>query len=591
MLHRLKPQDSILKTLFRCPKGFVSTTWPNPKKLTVVSQYAKDSFDFSFLSSEYSVEFVELDRIQSKQEFIDAVKRIEKDRVVINLIDNCEEVGEAVVEKYLTNDDAKVLEGIEKADSQTENEAKADSKKPDQNTYYKVCGLTAIEWYNRLELAFTGASARNFATQKTDLKVKGISTPQHIVVLNRQLAKFSDSDGKSKKPKQGTTFPLKFPVLVKPLKDYGGSTFIQEKMKCTNMKELRERVENFPVPEMVVEEFITGEEHEILIFQAATEQPGISKLIKTVRRLREKQDIMLRKMTQSAKIKKLMPSKSKGDIYHELRNRIKRLAHPEGTASGTIEKPYETRCTVTHPNQVVLPSPESFQHEELKWRALNDACAKVTSGKSNEEQFMLKYRPVPQNVFPRSSKRETNAKTFTKEIMGKLSSPQELRKIQQDKMVRDAYLNRAIKEVARHTWQVLKHDGYFRYDFRVVEDETTPPAPPGKIAKMLDECDSNVTALPKSKLLKFLPRYNFRVYVVDANPYCSVFGIPRTYGDSDKLLAYTPYLTHKVFLDKIVRAGVCRELRRRKERIIRESSRSVIHALRNSLLSQDTTNE
>ena len=551
---------SLLRTSFKIPSCMhfparrISSIVPNPKKVTIVSQYARNTMDFSFLPSDYSVEFIDADRVQSKQEFIDKIKRIDKNRVVINLIDNCEDSANEKLEKYIGTDTVKILEDLDAPAGKLKPNSENIESKSSEPTYFKVSGLAAIEWYNRLDLAHTGASASNFATKKTDLKVRGVPTPRHAVVRNRDIntwrIQYRDGSYSRSNAKFDTPFPLKFPVIIKPLKDYGGSTFIQEKMKCNNISELHERIKSFPVPDMLVEEFVIGEEYAVLLYQEPAGGTSEELIMKNAhKKLNAKLNLLASRLSKKANINN-----------QECKQKILESA-TDVTQNLFKAKPRQSLCTVTDPIQIILPSKDAFQHEEMKWQLINAVFKKLETGKV-EKGYMMQYRMVPQALFaPRSkaafspSKRTVIIKMLRELVNGSLE-----RKAELEQEIRDSFLHRAIEKAVRKAWRILKHDGYFRYDIRVVETFRKPfqisqHAEMGRL-KILEK-------MPLQKLYKFLPSFGFKVYIIDANPYCSLFAIPDCYDEADSMLEQTPNQSHLKFTQSLIKSGITRELHRR----------------------------
>ena len=352
--------------------------------------------DFSFLPNDYSVQFVEAHSVQSKEDFVTKLKEIEKDRIIINLVDNCEDSANEKQEKYISSDTVKILDNIEDQNTPQENQASS-VLKDEESTYYKISGVTAIDWYNKLDLAYTGTSAKNFATKKTDLKMRGVPTPRHVVVKDRNLSNwqiqyrgetFLRSDRS-----QNKKFPLNFPVIIKPLKDYGGSTFIQEKMKCLNMDQLKERVESYPVPDLLVEEFIRGEEYNILLFEKSASQSTTAGVMKKVAERLNKE---FQSLAKKVSIKTHDPEE-------ESLAKISSIAADFIQKMAATQQQKQTSCGATDPIQVILPSKDAFQHEEMKWQIINSVFRKIETGKV-EAGYMMQYRMIPKSLL--SKKRQ-----------------------------------------------------------------------------------------------------------------------------------------------------------------------------------------
>ncbi|KNH05405.1 type 11 methyltransferase [Perkinsela sp. CCAP 1560/4] len=574
--------DTIVTTTRRC----VSTIFPNTKKLVVVAQYPADTVDFNFLPADYSLQLVALDKIQSKDEFIDAVKKIPKDSVIVNLIDNCEDSANEATDKYISTSEAAWLDSNKRQPKVLQPEKKDLSKL----TYYKIGGLTAIDWYTRLELAYTGASAHNFATKKTDLKVRGVPTPRHVVIRDRKFSGWeiqfrgeenrTDSSAKTGIFRGRKSFPLKFPVIVKPLKDYGGSTFIQEKMKCESMKELQERIENFPVADMLVEEFIVGEEYAVFIYQNVSKNAAkLSSLKQDLLEESNSQDTRFRRLASRIRKEKGLDLNKRKEVYQKViqANRLvnKKLAPWAPTST-------QASCRLTDPIQVILPSHDSFQHEEMKWRLVNSVYEKMSSGKNNKE-YMMQYRMIPQALFSTGVQRYTQktvrqhiTKLFEAVLDGSLKHPFE-------QTVRDAYLHTAIQKAAKKAWRILKHDGYFRYDLRVIEKQKVPGVTEDWIRNKI-KSKEEIHKYSTQELMSFFPRYKFEVYVIDANPYCSLYGIPANYDEADSMLSETPNLSHKEFTVDMIRTAIFRELTRRVGQVKQEQARNHLSEIKQMVL-------
>jgi len=78
----------------------------------------------------------------------------------------------------------------------------------------------------------------------------------------------------------------------------------------------------------------------------------------------------------------------------------------------------------------------------------------------------------------------------------------------------DEQLNKKIMEFGKKIFEELKLDGYVRFDIRIDKDQN--------------------------------------LYVIDVNPYCSIFYSPQNYGCADSILKYSKIMNHTDFLMHII---------------------------------------
>ena len=132
-------------------------------------------------------------------------------------------------------------------------------------------------------------------------------------------------------------------------------------------------------------------------------------------------------------------------------------------------------------------------------------------------------------------------------------------KAEAEQEVRDCSLHKAIERTARRAWRLLRHDGYFRYDLRVIETSHHAHT----FSKNGKEKLKDLEKMPIAQLQKFLPQYEFKVYIIDANPYCSLYAITDCYDEGDIMLDQTPGLSHCKFTQSNISNAIIRETNRR----------------------------
>eukprot|EP00759_Apiculatamorpha_spiralis_P007192 PhF_6_TR14243/c0_g1_i2/m.22855/K01921/ddl; D-alanine-D-alanine ligase len=92
----------------------------------------------------------------------------------------------------------------------------------------------------------------------------------------------------------------------------------------------------------------------------------------------------------------------------------------------------------------------------------------------------------------------------------------------------------AIQTTVAEAWRILGHDGYFRYDVRVRGGKA----------------DGEIT--PND------------VYIVDANPYCSLFCQPDRMDEADEILKRSKITDHLHFTKHLIKLAIQREKKRRR---------------------------
>mmetsp|Transcript_11624 Transcript_11624/g.15468 ORF Transcript_11624/g.15468 Transcript_11624/m.15468 type:complete len:653 (-) Transcript_11624:610-2568(-) len=484
---------------------------PNPLKIRIISQYPAESHDFSWLASEnHDVQLV----IVSAQNFEQIVKHLPRDAVIVNLIDNVEE------------------------DTKTG----------------AIGGKRAIATYEAYGHAYTGASPRNFATLKSQIKKNGVNSPRYVIIRDRSTQYLSPTeDGKSlliqiqspdydsvnksldsseKKAEKITQDLLHFPLIVKPHTDFGGSTHIRKDTKVHNFTELERVAKGFPVPDMICEEFIDGREYAALVFE---ELPKYCISLSQVRRTINTMLNYLRKTSQMSIKNVVLPATAIQFIKRRLNS------HRKGASSAVVLDPIE----------VVLPSGETFQHEDLKWRMDKYANYQAKRGRNFQGAALTTVHggvegyfsvSIPSDKCPHSKRGEQSS--MASENNSKESSACLSYRMVQTR--REAKLRKTMKTVIRRAWKSLKHDGYFRYDIRVNR------------SAFENESPSGVESLRKPK-----PRQN-DVHIIDANPYCSLFGTLDNLDEADTILrASGKSMNHKHFTGHLVKLAIQRELLRR----------------------------
>ena len=119
-------------------------------------------------------------------------------------------------------------------------------------------GLCVVKKLEEQKRVFTGCSSRNYVWKKGDIKKYNIGTPMFIIV-NRLNSDIPD-------------IGLKYPLIIKPNGNEGGSTCIFKDSVVHNLIELKsildKRFDTFKqYDEYVIEEYIDGREVTVLAFQ------------------------------------------------------------------------------------------------------------------------------------------------------------------------------------------------------------------------------------------------------------------------------------------------------------------------------------